>query len=50
MTSYSFAQANKESVTMDMTASSASFTTGELVEFVTNNIAGAYQGWTSEIG
>jgi hypothetical protein len=50
MTSYSFDQAGRESVTMNMTASSASFTTGELVEFVTNNITGAYQGWTSEIG
>ncbi len=50
MTSYSLDQAGTDSATFSMTASSASFTTGELVEFVTNNITGAYQGWTSEIG
>lgn len=50
LTSYSLDQAGTDSVTLNMTASSASFTTGELVEFVTNNVIGAYQGWDAEIG
>ena len=49
MTSYSLDQGGTDNITMNMTASSASFTTGELVEFLTNNVTGAYQGWTAEI-
>lgn len=50
LTSYSFIEAGTDQITQSMTASGASFTTGELVEFVTNNVSGAYQGWTAEIG
>jgi hypothetical protein len=50
LTSYTLAEAGTDQVTQTMTASGASFTTGELVELVTNNVTGAYQGWTAEIG
>jgi len=49
MTSYATSQSNLTSATYVYTASSASFTTGEMVELVTNNTAGAYQGWSAEI-
>lgn len=50
MTSYSLIEENKESITQTMNATSASFTAGEYIELVTNNVIGAYQAWTSEIG
>lgn len=49
MTSYSLTEANAETITMTMNATSASFTTGEMIELATNNTTGAYQGWNSEI-
>ena len=49
MTSYVADQNNSTSATYGYTASSASFTTGEMVELVTNNTVGAYQGWSAEI-
>lgn len=49
LTSYSIDQANKDSITLSMTASGASFSTGRFVEFATNNTAGGYQGWEAEI-
>jgi hypothetical protein len=49
MTSYSLTEANAESITMTMNATSASFTAGEMIELATNNTTGAYQGWNSEI-
>jgi len=49
LTSYSITEANAESLTMTMNATSASFTAGEMIELVTNNTTGAYQGWNSEI-
>lgn len=49
MTSYIADQNNSTSATYSYTASSASFTTGEMVELVTNNTVGAYQGWSAEI-
>jgi hypothetical protein len=49
MTSYIADQNNSTSATYAYTASSASFTTGEMVELVTNNTVGAYQGWSAEI-
>ena len=50
VTSYSSHQDNSTSATYNFTASSASFTTGEMVELVTNSTIGAYQGWSAEIG
>lgn len=50
LTSYSINQANAESVTLTVNATSASFTAGEVVELVSNNVTGAYQGYNSEIG
>jgi len=50
LSSYSLTEAGTDQVTQTMTANSASFTTGELVEFITNNTIGAYQGWSAEIG
>jgi hypothetical protein len=49
MLTYSFTESNAESITMTMNATSASFTAGEMIELVTNNAIGAYQGWNSEI-
>jgi hypothetical protein len=49
MTSYASSQSNSTSATYTYTASSASFTTGEIIEFVSNNTIGAYQGWSAEI-
>ena len=48
LTSYSLTAGNTESVTLSMTASSASFNVGEYVEFRTTS-TGGYQGWESEI-
>jgi len=50
LTSYIADQSNLSSATYVYTASGASFTTGEMVELVTNNTIGAYQGWSAEIG
>jgi hypothetical protein len=49
MTSYSLTEANAESITMTMNATSASFTAGEMIELATSNTIGAYHGWNSEI-
>jgi len=50
LTSYAADQNNSSSATYVYTASGASFTTGEMVELITNNTTGGYQGWNAEIG
>ena len=49
MTSYAISNADRDTATYLYTASSASFTVGQVVELTANNTIGAYQGWESEI-
>ena len=49
VTSYAISNADRDTATYLYTASSASFTVGQVVELTANNTIGAYQGWESEI-
>ena len=49
LTSYSISNADKDTITFNYNATSASFGTREIVEFAALNTVGAYQGWDAEI-
>ena len=48
--SYSYSQNNKDSITLDFTASGSSFTTGQYVELTSWNNTGGWIDFDSEIG
>lgn len=49
LTSYSISNADKDTITFNYNATSASFGTREIIEFGALNTVGAYQGWDAEI-